>query len=92
MEASQAVSEGSQYDACRDFGAIIHRAAVRIGGKSVIARQIGVGKEVIKEITTGQAFAHRATLSDLVAAVEGAVHELDRPRMHQLVKTIKGES
>ena len=83
-----------QQEASVTFGKLVHFAAVRSGGKSEIARRLGVDREVIRLVTTGYAFSQeRETLLQLASVIRpGELGTEDLKRLKFLIPTIKRDS
>lgn len=94
MEALATEVSKEQREASITFGGLVHRAAVRGGGKSEIGRRVNADKGFVTVITTGHAYSQdRVMLEALVAAIRpGELPKADLARLKDLIPTIKGDS
>lgn len=80
---------GESVEASREFGAIVHRCAVRMGSKTELGNKAGETREVIRSITTGNAHMHDAeTLRKVATAAAHVAHRDDVRKMGVLIDKI----
>ncbi len=79
--------------ASAEFGVLVHRAAVRVGSKTLLGERTGMSKQDIIEVTTGHAGRlEKQVLKDLALSCEPELGTATVGVMLELVEKIHPET